>query len=92
MEGGPQMIVETNLSKVNPRPSPNGEYGEWYYYGPNKTKRLRYKLCDHCDYKTYNKILLIKHIEFHHPPTYPILLNFDQVHILKYHYESAIFY
>ena len=86
MEGG-SLTIETN-QKVDHSPS-SEEDGEWYCYGHNQTRRFRYKFCGLCDYKTYNKAMLVKHVELRHPATsntmvivghcYPILLTFDQV-------------
>ena len=59
----PRIKTKRNKAKSN-APS---EDDKWYYYGPNKTKRLRYKFCLKCDYKTYSKPLLIKHAKVRHP-------------------------
>lgn len=43
------------------------EEEEWYYHGPNKSKRYRYNFCGDCAYKTFTRHSLVKHIELHHP-------------------------
>ena len=88
MESG-HVRIETNRKVNEPRPSSAEEDGRWYYHGPNKSKRFRYKFCGQCGYKTYSKPLLLKHVKLHHPTAsntvviighcYPILLTFDQV-------------
>jgi len=55
--------LESNR-KINRIPS---EEEEWYYHGPNKSKRYRFNFCGDCAYKTFTRHSLVKHIELHHP-------------------------
>ncbi len=58
------LIESTRKTNLHPRLK---EDDVWYYYGPNKSKRMRFKLCGDCNYKTYNKSFLVAHVEWHHP-------------------------
>lgn len=42
------------------------EEDEWYYYGPNKSKRLRFKFCNDCDFKTIERSSLVEHVKSQH--------------------------
>lgn len=43
------------------------EEEEWYYHGPNKSRRYRYNFCGDCAYKTFSRHSLVLHIDLHHP-------------------------
>ncbi len=43
------------------------EEDEWYYYGPNKSQRSRFKFCNDCDFKTYERSSLVSHVKSQHP-------------------------
>ena len=60
-------IAKRNKANKPVRSEGDDDDEKWYYYGHNKTKRLRYKFCAECNFKTYSKPLLNRHAELHHP-------------------------
>jgi len=39
---------------------------DWYYYGSNKSKRMRYLFCGDCNFKTHQRSYLVAHVKSQH--------------------------